>query len=103
MSVAFVSSRELSKQPGLVLRRLKRSGAQIITLNGVPAATLLPASGLGIEADLDLIHRVRMGQALAAAQAEAARSGADALTLDDIDAEISAVRGEAKKRRAVKK
>lgn len=103
MSIAFVSSRELSKQPGRVLRRLKRNGAQIITLNGVPTATLLPASGLGIEADLDLIYRVRMGQALAAAQAEAARNGSDTLTMDDIDAEVGAVRGGAKKRRAGKK
>ncbi|MBC7367702.1 MAG: hypothetical protein H7343_12975 [Undibacterium sp.] len=103
MSIAFVSSRELSKQPGLVLRRLKRNGAQIITLNGVPAATLLPASGLGIEADLDLIHRVRMGQALAATQAEAARNGSDNLTMDAIDAEVAAVRGEVKNKRTGKK
>ena len=53
--VSFISTRELSKQPGRVLRQVKTEGPQVITQNGTPAAYLIPASRQGIEADLDAV------------------------------------------------
>ncbi len=96
--VSFVSTRELSKQPGQVMRKVSAEGPQIITQNGVPAAYLIPTSGQGVEADLDALRRLLLGRALDAAQAEAARSGSNDLTMAEIDAEVAAVRRE---RRAV--
>lgn len=95
--ISFISSRELSKQPGKVMGKVTKEGPQVITQNGVPAAYLIPTSGRGIEADLDALRRLLMGRALDAAQAEAARSGASEITMEEIDAEIDATR---KKRRA---
>ncbi len=90
--VSFVTTRELSKQPGQVMRKLRTKGPQVITQNGEPAAYLVPTSGCGIEADLDAIRRILLGRALDAAQTEAARSGASELSEADIAAEIAATR-----------
>lgn len=90
--VSFVTTRELSKQPGQVMRKVRSEGPQVITQNGEPAAYLVPASGRGIEADLDAIRRLLLSRALEAAQAEAARSGASELTRAEIAAEIAATR-----------
>ncbi|MEN9840232.1 MAG: Antitoxin Phd YefM, type toxin-antitoxin system [Verrucomicrobiota bacterium] len=90
--VSFISTRELSKQPGRVLRQAKEDGPQVITQNGTPAAYLIPASGRGIEADLDALRRLLLGRALDATQAEAAGSGASTLSEAEIAAEIATVR-----------
>lgn len=90
--VTFVTTRELSKHPGKVMRKVSLEGPQVITQNGVPAAYLVPATGRGIEADLDALRRLLLGRAFDAAQAEAARSGASELGMDAIDAEIRATR-----------
>lgn len=92
MSISFITSRELSKQPARVLARVKKSGPQIITVNGQPTAYLVPASPLGIEADIDALRGLRLRQALAAAQAESLRAGTAGLDMDAIDAEIAATR-----------
>lgn len=100
--VTFVTTRELSRQPGRVMRRLRGKGPQVITQNGEPAAYLVPTSGMGIEADLDALRRLLLGRALDAAQAEAARSGAYEMTEVEIAAEIAAARKERKHRRSAK-
>jgi len=97
--ISFVTARELSKQPGQVMRRLRADGPQVITQNGQPAAYLVPASGRGIESDLDAIRRLLLGRALDAAQAEAALSGTSELSASEIELEIKAAR---KARRAAK-
>ncbi|MFM9032231.1 MAG: type II toxin-antitoxin system prevent-host-death family antitoxin [Opitutaceae bacterium] len=97
--VSFVTTRELSKQPGRVMRRLRADGPQVITQNGQPAAYLVPASGRGIDSDLDAIRRLLLGRALDAAQAEAALSGTSELSASEIELEIKAAR---KARRAAK-
>lgn len=76
------------------MAKVSEEGPQVITQNGVPAAYLIPTSGRGIEADLDALRRLLLGRALAAAQAEAARSGASELSMDDINAEIATSRRE---------
>ena len=92
MSIAFITTRELSKQPARVLARVKKWGPQIITVNGQPTAYLVAASPLGIEADIDTLRGLRLRQALAAAQAESLRAGTADLDLAAIDAEIAATR-----------
>lgn len=92
--VSFISTRELSKQPGRVMAKASEEGPQVITKNGVAAAYLIPTSGRGIEADLDALRRLLLGRALDAAQAEAARSGASEITMEEINAEIAAYRRE---------
>ena len=92
--VSFISTRELSRQPGKVMSKVSEEGPQVITQNGVPAAYLIPTSGRGIEADLDALRRLLLGRALNAAQAEAARSDTSEMTMKEINAEIAAHRKE---------
>lgn len=74
------------------MRKVRAQGPQVITQNGEPTAYLVPASGRGIEADLDALRRLLLARALDAAQAEAARSGASESSEADIAAEIAAAR-----------
>ncbi len=90
--ISFISTRELSKQPGKVMAKVKEDGPQVITQNGVPAAYLIPTSGQGIESDLDALRRLLLGRTLDVAQAESARSGTSEMTMEEIDAEIAASR-----------
>jgi len=76
------------------MAKMAEEGPQVITQNGVPAAYLVPTSGRGIEEDLDSLRRLLLGRALDAAQAEAARTGASTLRMDDINEEIEAMRKE---------
>jgi prevent-host-death family protein len=99
---SFVTTRELSKQPGRVMRRLRAKGPQVITQNGEPAAYLVPTSGMGVEADLDALRRLLLGRAMDAAQGEAAKTGASELSAAEIETEIAATRKERKQRRAAK-
>jgi prevent-host-death family protein len=92
VSIAFITTRELSQQPARVLARVKNSGPQIITVNGRPTAYLVAASPLGIDADIDTLRGLRLRQALAAAQAEAPRAGTADLDSAAIEAEIAATR-----------
>jgi prevent-host-death family protein len=94
--ISFISTRELSKRPGQVMSKVSKEGPQVITQNGVPAAYIIPTSGRGIEADLDVLRRLLLGRALDAAQAQAARSGASTMTMEQINAEIAASRRERK-------
>ena len=90
----FDPIQELSRQPGKVMAKVSEEGPQFITQNGALAAYLIPASGRGIEADLEELRCRLLGGALDAAQAEATRSGASEMSLDQINAEISASRRE---------
>lgn len=56
------------KPHGRVMRQVKKDGPQVITQNGTLAAYLIPASGRGIEADLDALRRLLPGRALDATQ-----------------------------------
>jgi prevent-host-death family protein len=44
VSIALVTTRKLSQQPARVLARVKKSGPQIITVNGQPTADLVAAT-----------------------------------------------------------
>ena len=100
MSSTLLNTRELSKATAKVLRDLPKTGPRVITRGGETVGILIPPSGGGIESDIDLLSRLRFGQALAAVQREAVLSGSDKLTMEEIDAEIRATRTERKKRKA---
>jgi prevent-host-death family protein len=44
VSIALITTRKLSQQPARVLARVKKSGPQIITVNGQPTADLVAAT-----------------------------------------------------------
>jgi hypothetical protein len=102
MGTALLNTRQLSKGTAKVLRDLPRTGPRLITRGGQTVGILIPPSGGGIEADIDLLARLRFGQALAAAQREAVLHGASGLSMEEIDAEIRAARDSRRKKRKAK-
>ncbi len=92
MGTSIVNARELSKELADVLRTLPKTGPRLITRGGEVAGILIPPSGAGIETDLDLVARLRLGQALAATQREAVLQGTGNVSLDEIDREIALTR-----------
>ena len=92
MNSILLNTRELSKDTAKVLRNLPKSGPRVITRGSEPVGILIPPSPGGIEADIELLGRLRLGQALAATQREAVLSDTSTLSMSDIDAEIHAVR-----------
>ena len=97
MPVKLLNTRELSKCTAKVLRNLPKTGPQIITQGNEPVGILLPACKGGIEEDIDLLQRIAFAKALDRVQRDAVLSGANAISMDEIDAEIDAVRAKSRK------
>ncbi len=96
MTTNVLNTRELSKDTAQVLRDLPRTGPRLITRGGKPAGILVPPSGRGVEFDIDLLARLRLGQAFSASQQEAVLAGTEKMTAKEIDREIRAARRERK-------
>ncbi len=94
MSVTFLSSRELSKRPGRVLRNLKKNGLQVVTQNGQPTAVLLPLKPEAFEEEMTSYLGYKAHRAMVQCQAAARRNGLAKLSLRGINAGIKAARAE---------
>ncbi|MDR1323334.1 MAG: hypothetical protein LBK68_02735 [Candidatus Margulisbacteria bacterium] len=97
----FLSVRELTTAPRETWEKLSREGELAITNNGKPTALLLNIPKGGFDATIKLVHQVKFMQLLHNAWAEAEARGG--LTEAEIEAEIQAVRAEAKKKPKTKK
>ena len=90
----FVTVRELRGQSAAVWDALATEGDLVVTSNGKPIAILSPTTAETLEASLTALRQARAQLAVAAMQARARESGADRLTLTDINAEIAKVRSQ---------
>lgn len=97
MKTKWLASRELSARPGRALAAVARAGRAVVTANGKPKAIMISTSEDTIARDLEMLDRVTLAQVVGAIRSDSVRQGSDALTTDDIDAEIAAAR--AKRRR----
>jgi hypothetical protein len=97
MGTKLLNTRELSKSTAKVLRDLPKTGPRLITRGNEAVGILFPPSPGGIEADIDLLRRFAFARALDTIQRESVLAGSETLGLDDINAEIRAVRAGRKK------
>ncbi len=88
----FVSVRELRGQSAAVWTTLADEKDLVITSNGKPIALLSATSEERLEESLRALRRARAELAAASMQRASLAAGADRLTLDEINAEIDAVR-----------
>lgn len=88
----FVSIRDLRGKSASVLRDLPQEREMVITSNGRPVAILAAVNEGNIEESLAAFRRARAVDAVAVLQRASASRGLDALTSEEIDAEIAAVR-----------
>jgi len=93
----FVSVRELSTRSATVWDILREEKDLVVTSNGKPIAVLSATTASTLEASLAALRQARAQLAVAAMQERARETGADRLTLEDVNAEIQAVRRQRRK------
>ena len=93
----FVSVRELRTQSAAVWDALGKEKDLVVTSNGKPIAVLSATTASTLEASLAALRQARAQLAVAAMQQRAQETGSDKLTLDDVNAEIEAVRRQRRK------
>jgi prevent-host-death family protein len=88
----FLSVRDLRGQSAQVWRDLPEEGDMVITSNGRPVAVLSSVNEANLEESLSAWRQVRATRAVASLQKSAVRNGVSSLSMEEIDAEISATR-----------
>jgi hypothetical protein len=90
----FLSIREFSKSPKGALTKLSVDGKAVLTNNGKPSAIMLKIDEDSFEKTLLLLQQLELAQTIRDMQLQSMKSGNDAMTLDEINAEIAAARTE---------
>ena len=88
----FLSVRDLRGKSAEVWKELPEEREMIITSNGRPIAILAAINESNLEESLTAFRQARAVEAVAAIQRRSAEKGADKFTMEEIDAEINAVR-----------
>jgi hypothetical protein len=87
-----LSMRDLRNEPGKVERVLTEERVVILNKNRQPLAIMLDVSTQSLETVVKLVSQVRALQAVTDMRSAARARGLDRLSLDDIQAEVNAVR-----------
>jgi len=88
----FVSVRDLRGKSADIWRELPEEREMVITSNGRPVAILAAVNESNLEESLAAFRQTRAIDAVASVQRRSVARGADALTSEDINAEIATVR-----------
>ncbi|MDI6844444.1 MAG: type II toxin-antitoxin system prevent-host-death family antitoxin [Anaerosomatales bacterium] len=88
----FISVRDLRAKSADIWRELQDEREMVITSNGRPVAILAAVSESNLEESLAAFRRARAIDAVATMQRRSVARGTDALSAEEIDAEIAAVR-----------
>ena len=94
----FLSVRDLRGNSAQVWRELPREREMIVTSHGRPVAVLTAVTESDVESSLAAWRQARALQVITTIQTESARHGTSSLSMDDIDAEITLVRRNRRKR-----
>ena len=92
----FVTAKDLRTQAASIWGSLPQEQEVVITLNGKPVAIMTATSDTDFEQSLRAIRRARATEAVSSLQQASVRSGRDAITEKDIEAEIQEVRSRRK-------
>ena len=93
----FLSVRDLKTKSSQVWKELAVQKEMIVTSNGRPIALLSSINENNLEQLLTAFRRARATNAVASIQYESTQKGTDKISMDEIDAEIGAVRSKRKK------
>lgn len=88
----FLSVRDLRGKSAQIWKDLPEEREMVITSNGRPIAILATISESNLEESLTAFRQARAVEAVAALQRRSADQGTNRITMDEIDAEIRAVR-----------
>ena len=90
----FLSVRDLRGKSAKIWKELPEEREMVITSNGRPIAILAAINEANLEESLSAFRKARAVEAVASLQRRSVEQGADRITLDEIDAEIKAVRSQ---------
>ena len=93
----FLSVRDLKTKSSQVWKELAGQKEMIVTSNGRPIALLSSINENNLEQVLTAFRRARATNAVASIQYESIQKGTDKISMDEINAEIGAVRSKRKK------
>ncbi len=93
----FLSVRDLKTKSSQVWKELAGQKEMIVTSNGRPIALLSSVNENNLEQVLSAFRRARATNAVASIQYESTQKGTDKISLDEINAEIGAVRSKRRK------
>jgi antitoxin (DNA-binding transcriptional repressor) of toxin-antitoxin stability system len=93
----FLSVRDLKTKSSQVWKELAGQKEMIVTSNGRPIALLSSINENNLEQLLTAFRRARATNAVASIQYESTQKGTEKISMDEIDAEIGAVRSKRKK------
>jgi antitoxin (DNA-binding transcriptional repressor) of toxin-antitoxin stability system len=93
----FLSVRDLKTKSSQVWKDLPDQKEMIVTSNGRPIALLSSINENNLEQVLTAFRHARATDAVATVQYESAQKGTDKISIDEINAEIGAVRSKRKK------
>jgi antitoxin (DNA-binding transcriptional repressor) of toxin-antitoxin stability system len=93
----FLSVRDLKTKSSQVWKELAGQKEMIVTSNGRPIALLSSINENNLEQVLTAFRRARATNAVASIQYESTQKGTDKISMDEINAEIGAVRSKRKK------
>lgn len=88
----FISVRDLRSKSAQVWKQLPQEREMIITSNGRPIAIIAAISDSDLEESLSAFRQARAVEAVASLQRRSVEMGNAKMTMDEIDAEIKAVR-----------
>lgn len=91
-TMKFLSVRDLRGKSAQIWKDLPEEREMVITSNGRPIAILAAISESNLEESLTAFRQARAVEAVAALQRRSADQGTDKISMDEIDAEINAVR-----------
>lgn len=89
----FISVRDLRGKSAEVWKDLPAAREVVVTSNGRPIAILSAVNESNLEESLAAIRQARAAEAVMSLQRRSVERGTDGITMEEIDAEIKAVRG----------
>jgi len=90
----FVSMREFTASPKETQAKLAANNELIVTNNGTPSMLVIDITNKDFVRIIDYLRRQEAQEILHKIQINSVRSGTDRLSMDEIDAEITAYRKE---------
>ena len=88
----FISVRDLRGKSAEVWKELPVEREVVVTSNGRPIAILSAVSESNLEESLSAIRQARAAEAVMGLQRRSVEKGTDSIAMEEIDAEIKAVR-----------
>ena len=88
----FISVRDLRGKSAEVWKELPVEREVVVTSNGRPIAILSAVSESNLEESLSAIRQARAAEAVMSLQRRSVEKGTDSIAMEEIDAEIKAVR-----------